>query len=563
MLVKSPLFSRALFCVVLLTAPILASCGGSTSPTPTPTPLPVSVSISPSSVNMTSGETRTFSATVTGSLNQMVTWSVQEGSASGTINSSGVYMAPGTFGTFHVVAMSQADSTKSATATVVVGPLSISPSAALVGPNTTRTFVATVMGSSDTDVTWNVLEGAGGTITMAGIYTAPAALGTYHVVATSVANTSENATATVSVVSSGFFAPTGSMHHTRGFFTATLLANGQVLVAGGDGGSTADFVGGFALAEIYDPSTGSFTSTANMTTARYAHTATRLPNGKVLVTGGLGDAGIFPTDSTPQASMSAELYDPASGTFTATGSLATPRTGHTATLLPDGKVLIVGGLQSIPGSDGSFPYFGDGLTTAELYDPATGVFMPTGSMLTARYAHTATLLANGKVLVAGGISQSVSGSPLVVNSTAELYDPATSAFAPANSMGTARAGHTATLLVDGKVLIAGGLSDSTDLGVGIVAAEIYDPKLGSFSPTGSMGTARVEHTATLLPSGKVLVAGGGSNPSTAELYDPSTGSFTATGTMQTGRVAHTATLLQNGKTLLVGGDGTGSAELYE
>ena len=561
MLVKSPLFSRALFCVVLLTAPILASCGGSTSPTPTP--LPVSVSISQSSVNMTSGETRTFSATVTGSLNQMVTWSVQEGSAGGTINSSGVYMAPDTFGTFHVVATSQADSTKSATATVVVGPLSItiSPSAALVGPNTTRTFVATVMGSSNTYVTWNVLEGAGGTITIAGIYTAPTTLGTYHVVATSVADTSKNATATVTEVSSGFSTPTGSMNNASGFSTATLLANGKALVTGGDGGGTADFTGGLATAELYDPSTGSFTSTGHMTTARFSHTATRLPNGRVLVTGGLGDAGVFPAEHAPPVSSSAELYDPAAGIFLATGSMATPRVLHTATLLPNGKVLIVGGIQN--SSDG-FPHFGDGSNTAELYDPATGSFTPTGSMVTPRYAHTATLLPNGKVLVAGGISQqNISGSPFVANSTAELYDPATSAFEPANSMGTVRAEHTATLLSDGKVLIAGGLSDITDSGVGIVAAEIYDPKLGSFSPTGNMETARVEHTATLLPSGKVLVAGGGLNSSTTEVYDSATGSFTATGTMQTGRVAHTATLLQNGKTLLAGGEGIASAELYQ
>jgi Galactose oxidase, central domain len=584
MRMKSPLFSRVLFCAVLLTAPIFTSCGSSASSTLTP--LLVSVSISSSSVNMTFGETRTFRATVTGSLNQMVTWSVQEGSPGGTINSSGVYVAPGTFGTFHVVAASQADSTKRATATVVVGPLSISisPSAALVGPSTARTFVASVTGSSNTDVTWNVLEATGGTITKAGFYTAPIALGTYHVVATSVADTSKNATAAVTVVSSGFSTPTGSMHSARGFFTATLLANGRVLVAGGDGGDNPDCVAGSSLAEVYDPSIGSFTGTGNMTTERYAHTATRLPNGKVLVTGGFGNGGFNGAFGlAPPVSGSAELYDPATGSFDATGSMATPRAAHTATLLPDGKVLIVGGLQSIPGSDGAFPYFGDGgifcgtavsgsngsFFSAEIYDPATEAFTPTGSMATPRYAHTATLLANGKVLIAGGMS--ISGSSLVVNSTAELYDPATRVFAPAGSMGTDRAGHTAMLLADGKVLIAGGLTDNTNLTVGVLTAEIYDPVPGSFTPTGNMGTARVGHTAALLPSGKVLVAGGQfSNPlSTTELYDPGTGSFTAAGAMQTGRVAHTATLLQNGTTLLAGGDlGDGfqpiaSAELYK
>jgi hypothetical protein len=642
MRLKDPLLSLVLLCAVLLTAPILGSCGGSTNSAPLPlsvsispssvnlaagqaqafvatvigssnatviwsvregaaggsitgagayiapispgtfhvvatsmadktksasatvTVPPLAVAISPSAVTMTSGETRIFTAAVTGSLNQMVIWSVQEGSAAGTINSSGVYLAPAAFGTFHVVAASQADSTKTATAMVLVSPLSIAvtPPMVTVGPGSTRTFTASVTGSSNTDVTWSVLEGAGGTITMAGIYTAPTTLGISHVVATSVANTSKNATATVSVVSSGFFTPTGSMNDARGgFFTGTLLANGKVLVAGGDSGAgCVDYVDGDALAEVYDPSSGSFASTGSMIEPRFAHTATRLADGKVLVTGGLGSC-VFPNGTA--VSSSAEVYDPVTGKFAATGSMAAPRLGHTATLLPGGKVLIVGGVQSRGQSDGGFPYSSDGLTTAELYDPATGAFTPTGSMATPRFAHTATLLANGKVLVAGGMSQSFLGSPLVVDSTAELYDPATNAFAPAGSMQTVRAAHTATLLFDGKVLIAGGLTDRTNIYVGLPTAEIYDPGLGSFSPTGNMGTARMLHTATLLPSGTVLVAGGGPNPSTAELYDPVAGSFTETGTMQTGRVAHTATLLQNGKTLLAGGDDTGSAELYQ
>lgn len=552
MRMKRPLFSHVLLCAGLLTALILTSCGGSTGATTTP--LPVSVSINLGEVNMTFGETRTFSATVTGSLNQMVTWSVQEGSAGGTINSSGVYVAPGMIGTFHIVAASQADTTKSETATVIVGPLSIAiaPPAAIVGLGTTRTFAATVTGSSNTDVTWSVLEGTGGTITKAGVYTAPIVLGTYHIVATSVADISKIAPATVTVVSSGFSNPTGSLNNASGFSTATLLSSGKVLVAGGDGGGTADFVGGIANAELYEPSTGTFAPTGNMTLVRFAHTATRLPSGTVLVTGGLGDAGVFPAEHSPRPSSSAELYDPATGAFAGTASMTTPRAAHTATLLPDGKVLIVGG-----SGDSLDSNFRDGLTTAELYDPATGAFMPTGSMVTPRYAHTATLLANGKVLVAGGYGQQ--GTSLVVNATAEFYDPATGSFAPAASMETTRAGHTATLLADGKVLIAGGFGNGTDL----LTAEIYDPKLGSFSPTANMGMVRSEHTATLLPSGKVLVAGGESNPFTTELYDPATGSFTASGTMQAGRVANTATLLQNGKTLLAGGEDTASAELFE
>ena len=169
------------------------------------------------------------------------------------------------------------------------------------------------------------------------------------------------------------------------FHTATLLPNGKVLVAGGyDGNSVA-----LASAELYDPASGTWTATGSLATARDGHTATLLPNGKVLVAGGL--------DSSQVAFASAELYDPASGTWTATGSLATARYIHTATLLPNGKVLVAGGLTAAAL-----------LASAELYDPASGTWTATGSLATARYSHTATLLPNGKVLVAGGSDDSSS-----------------------------------------------------------------------------------------------------------------------------------------------------------
>ncbi len=231
---------------------------------------------------------------------------------------------------------------------------------------------------------------------------------------------------------------------------------------------------------------------------------------------------------------------------------------HTATILPNGTVLVAGGSSSNSGSDI--------LATAELYDPATGTFSSTGSMGTTRIYHTATLLPNGKVLVAGGHG-AVGGSD-IYRATAELYDPATGTFSPTGSMGTARYHHTATLLPNGKVLVASGYDGVS--GVFRATAELYDPATGTFSSTGSMGTARVVHKATLLPNGKVLVAGGNSAGvylATAELYDPATGTFSSTGSMGTARYSQTATLLPNGKVLMAGGQYGGgyvaTAELYD
>jgi hypothetical protein len=241
---------------------------------------------------MTSGEPQTFTAAVTGSLNQTVTWSVQEGSAGGTINSSGIYLAPVAFGTYHVVATSQADSTKSGRATITVAAVSVAITPASVGirPSAAQIFAATVMGSRNTAVTWTIQEGAaGGTITIEGVFTAPVTLGTFHVVATSVAHAGKSATATVSVQTSGFFS-TGSMGTGRVDHTATLLPNGKVLVAGGNSIQDPDpdeTTGGFlATAELYDPLMGSFAPTGSMGTSRAHYTATLLLGEKVLVAGG-------------------------------------------------------------------------------------------------------------------------------------------------------------------------------------------------------------------------------------------------------------------------------------
>jgi hypothetical protein len=326
---------------------------------------------------------------------------------------------------------------------------------------------------------------------------------------------------------------TGNLNTARNRHTATLLQNGKVLVAG----SYDEYSDYSALnsAELYDPATGTWSTTGNLNTVG-GDTATLLPNGKVLVVG-----------------VVAELYDPATGTWSITGNLNTARYyDHTATLLSDGKVLVAGGANS------------SALNSAELYDPATGTWSITGSLNTARSSHTATLLPNGKVLVAGGNTRNVNAG---LNRAEELYDPATGTWSDTGKLNIAREGHTATLLPIGKVLVAGG----SNFGF-LSSAELYDPATGTWSSAGNLNTAREFHTATLLPSGKVLFAGGFSvfyaTILNAELYDPTTGMWSDTGSLNTGRVFHTMTQLANGKVLVAGGitadyDGLTSAELFD
>jgi N-acetylneuraminic acid mutarotase len=363
-------------------------------------------------------------------------------------------------------------------------------------------------------------------------------VGTTGITAT-LGSVSGSATLNVTASVANSWSPAASLTDGRSFFTATPLSNGMVLAAGGLTPS------GINSAELYDPSSDSWSSANRMPVSVGKHTATLLPSGKVLVAGGTDNLKDYTYNN-------AELYDFNTNGWTAATPMAAARQGHTATLLPSGKVLVAGGFDGGPGS------VGGAFATAELYDPVANTWSAAASMSVGHAAHTATLLPNGKVLVAGG--------DYPATDSAELYDPVANTWSSAGTMGTDRTDHTATLLQNGKVLVAGGYA-STGTGQAVSTAEIYDPVANTWSPAGGMSTARSYHTATLLPSGTVLVTGGTNTVSgisaTAELYDPVANAWSPAATMSIARAYHTATLLRNGTVLAAGGDGgSNAAELY-
>ena len=352
----------------------------------------------------------------------------------------------------------------------------------------------------------------------------------------------------------GAFLPVGPMSTPRAGFTATLLLDGRVLIAGGGAGPSGNAV---ASAEIYDPATRAFTPTASMTTPRDGHAAVRIPDGRVLISGGANCCQTYGSHA-EQTLASAELFDPSTGTFARTGAMTIARAGHSAVLLGNGLVLILGGGNM--GDPDNAP--------AELYDPTTGTFAKTGAAAVPRWGFSATLLADGRVLVTGG--DGWHGGPGGANlplASAELYDPATGKFSMTGSMGVQRAEFTATLLLTGRVLVAGGRSQPIgptppDL---LADSELYDPVSGTFSPGGPMIAARSGQSATLLTSGRVLLVGGekccvydSTNTnllSTPELYDPASGAFLRVGTRPLTRSNPVVTRLSNGWVLLSGGQG--------
>jgi Galactose oxidase, central domain len=286
----------------------------------------------------------------------------------------------------------------------------------------------------------------------------------------------------------------GDLDQPRAAHTATTLADGRVLVAGGFGADEGEV---WASTEVFDRAAGRFRSGPTMLAARQSHTATRLRDGRVLIAGGYGADG--------RTMASAELFDPATRRFAATGRMAVARAGQAAVLLRDGTVLVAGGEASLSRT----------LASAEIYDPATGRFVATGAMSVARTSHTATVLPDGRVLVAGG--HRGRRRALRVLRGAELYDPATGAFTPTGALRARRHKHDAVTLADGRVLVIAGADERDDLGA-YHSAEIYDPRNGAFAPTGALAQARykLQGTSIALMGDTALVTAGAARP---ELFD--------------------------------------------
>ena len=341
----------------------------------------------------------------------------------------------------------------------------------------------------------------------------------------------------------------GTMQRARAGHTATSLPSGVTLVAGGH-----DVRSYMDSAERYNFRTNSWSSAGAMAEARYGHTATLLSDGTVLVVGGVNGASSYYLDSS-------EIYDPATDSWSPAGSLAQARYDHTATLLPDGRVMIAGG----SGRTGSFS---PQLSSVELYDPMSRSWSSARSMVQARSDHTATLLQDGRVLVVGGFGgEDLGGTELGgYLDSAELYDPSTDSWSSAGSMLKPRLSHTTTVLLDGRVLVAGGSS-----GTHLNSSELYNPAHNSWASAAPMVQARYSHTATLLRTGTVLVVGGTYRSHAldrAELYDPETDSWSSAATTTGKRSDHTTTLLPNGKVLVAGGarccgNFQSSAELFD
>ena len=351
----------------------------------------------------------------------------------------------------------------------------------------------------------------------------------------------------------------------RGLHTATLLPDGKLIVVGGRAGAAAAAKRGIENAEIYDnsyvpdpdsdASTGPWASAGAMQDSRYDHTATLLQNGSILITGGDeqpgGAFGYYA--STVASRISAELYDPSTGSWSKTPDMLREHgLGHTSTLLSDGKVLVTGGLWTEASDRPRVPS-----EFAELYDPASGTWEPTGNMTEGRSKHKAFLLENGNVLVIGG-------------SSAELYDPSKGTWSKAGNLPSDHGGQfSATTLQDGRILVAGGGHSRWVEGVEVSPptpinnTDIYDPSTGEWSSASNMYAPELGHTGTLLPDGKVLTVG----PLSAQLYDPASDTWSSAGDMSTQRGSpmvggpagafHTATLMPDGKVIIVGGNALG------
>ncbi|MDI1476685.1 kelch repeat-containing protein [Polyangium sp. y55x31] len=322
--------------------------------------------------------------------------------------------------------------------------------------------------------------------------------------------------------------------------TASLLPDGRVLVAGGDKGGEVPL----EFAEVYDPALKMWIQAPSMMQNRLGHTATTLEDGRVLVLGGKAVL-----QGTLSVTNSAEIFTPgndqpnAPGTWSPAKPMTFPRALHTATLLSDGRVLVTGGKTAVL------------VNTTEIYDPETNTWEPGGDLKLGRYNHTATLLDADRILVAGG---EIAGP----SQSAELWDPATKTWTQTNAMSRVRSGHTATRLPSGRVLVAGGST------IAAQSIELFDPASEEWQPGLNMTRPRKDHAASVMAGGRILVTGGGFEeiPYTTEIFDPATQSWTEAGSMGKPRSLHTSTTLHNGRVLVAGGTGPAGvlvdAEIY-
>jgi WD40 repeat protein len=317
------------------------------------------------------------------------------------------------------------------------------------------------------------------------------------------------------------------MSSPRSGHSATLLPNGKVLIAGGMVRNHRFL----KTSELFDPVAKKFEPTGDMAVERVGHAAAPLASGRVLIAGGWSPDG--PTDT-------AEIYDAGSGRFERLSQRLTARRARpSATVLPDGRVLLAGGADA--------DRLGSRLKSAEVFDPKTRSFSPVGPMSAGRISHTATLLRDGRVLVAGGRDEQIG-----VLATSEIFDPKTSRFQRTGSLAHARYKHSAALLSDGRVLVAGG-SDERDWRGATKTAEIFDPTTGRWTQAPDMAAPRFKlpEAAARLSTGEVLIAGGAVE---TELYDPRSNSFLpVAGRIDVARHFMSETLLADGGVLLAGG----------
>jgi N-acetylneuraminic acid mutarotase len=554
MRIRRTKINRLYLSLVVLASAALAACGGGKSGN-TPVTL-VSVAVTPSSPGVAQGLTQQMAATGIYSdsskkdLTNMVMWT-STATAVASINETSGLVTTSNQGSTTVTATS---GSISGSTTLTVTPPIVQSIAITPNPATTGVGITAQLTATATysnNSTANVTATATWTSAMQSIATIGGNTGL-----TSGASTgSTTITAAIgSVTATASLSVVTSTWIATTDFPRSESGGTETLLQNGNVlvmSSGLNSTSGDAW--VYNPATATWGDTGLPVAILGGNTATLLPNGTVLVTGGSAP------NSVDFGSISkAEIYDPAAGrggTWTATANLPIELIAHTATLLSNGTVLVAGGLNSNVAPDQQQVF-----ANSEIYDPAVGTWTPAGSLNTARYGHTATLLNNGTVLVTGGSSQG--GSEL---SSAEIFDPASGTWTPTANLPTPVRGQTATLLPNGTVLVAGG-SNST----GTTAdAEIYDPASGTWTPTASLPMSIQGHTATLLLNGTVLVAGGesidvstgaGAATANAEIYDPATGTWTPTGNLLTPLQNQGATLLNNGTVLVVGPDS--GAEIY-